>query len=92
MCYVLTKIRVEDYARWKIAFDKRSDKREESGSKEAHLFRNYEDQHEVVILFKWDDLPKARKYMESDIVREYLKDAGAEIVDVSYLSEQETSV
>ena len=73
-------------------FDERSATRKESGSKEAHLFRNYEDQHEVVILFNWDNMPKARKYMESDIVRNYLKDVGAEIVDVSYLSEQETSI
>ena len=92
MCYVLTKIKVEDYARWKIAFDKRSDKREESGSKEANLFRNYEDQHEVIILFKWDNMPNARKYMESDIIRDYLKNVDAKIVDVSYLSKQETSI
>jgi heme-degrading monooxygenase HmoA len=92
MSYVLVKIKVEDYAKWKTAFDERKAKREESGSKEAHLFRNFEDKNEVVILFDWEDLSSARKYMESDNVRKYLKNVGAEIVNVTYLDKQETSI
>ena len=90
--YVLAKLKVENYARWKTAFDERSATRKESGSKEAHLFRNYEDENEVVILFEWDNLTNAQKYMESDNLRKYLKNVGAQIVNISYLSEQETSI
>jgi heme-degrading monooxygenase HmoA len=92
MCYVFATLKVENYGRWKAAFDVKSATREESGSKEAHLFRNYEDQNEVMILFNWDNLPNARKYMESDNLRKYLKNVGAEIVNISYLSEQEISI
>jgi quinol monooxygenase YgiN len=92
MIYVLAKLKVESYERWKTFFDKRSASREESGSKEAHLFRNSDDQNEVVILFEWDNKENARKYMESDNLRKYLQNAGAEIVNITYLDEQETSI
>ena len=92
MCYVIVTLKVENYVRWKAAFDFKSDVRKESGSKEAHLFRNYKDQNEVVILFNWDNLPNAQRYMESDNLRKYLKNVDAEIVNVSYLSEQEISI
>jgi hypothetical protein len=92
MVYVLVTIKVENYARWKATFDKKSVKREESGAKEARLFRNFENQNEIVILFEWDNLSNARKYMESDNIQKYLQDVAAEIVNISYLGEKETSI
>jgi quinol monooxygenase YgiN len=92
MVYVFTTIKVDDYNVWKTAFDKRSATREESGAKEAHLFRDSDDDNKVAILFEWDNISNARKYMESDIVRKYLKNVGAEIVNVSYLEKQEISI
>ena len=35
MCHVIVTIKVENYARWKSAFDFKSDARKESGSIEA---------------------------------------------------------
>jgi quinol monooxygenase YgiN len=92
MVYVLAKLKVDSYATWKTFFDKRSASREESGSKKAHLFRNFEDPNEVVILFVWESMESARKYMESDDLRKYLKNAGAEIAKITYLDEQEISI
>jgi heme-degrading monooxygenase HmoA len=92
MVYVLGKLNVENYETWKTFFDKRSDTRKESGSKEAHLFRNSDDPNEVLILFIWDSKENARKYMESENLRKYLKNAGSEIKDITYLDEQETSI
>ena len=92
MVYVLAKLKVENYNTWKIFFDKRSDTREESGAKEAHLFRNSDDPNEVLILFIWDTKEKAYKYMESENLRKYLENAGAEIKDITYLDEQEISI
>ena len=92
MVYVLAQLNVENYETWKNFFDKRSDTREESGSKEAHLFRNSDDQNEVLILFIWDTKDNARKYMESENLRMYLKNAGSEIKKITYLDEQETSI
>jgi heme-degrading monooxygenase HmoA len=92
MVYVLANLKVESYETWKTFFDKRSDTREESGAKEAHLFRNSDDQNEVLILFSWDTKENARKYMESENLRKYLKNAGSEIKNITYLDEQETSI
>ncbi|HEX7467066.1 MAG TPA: antibiotic biosynthesis monooxygenase [Methanobacterium sp.] len=92
MVYVLGKLKVENYENWKTFFDKRSDTRKESGAKEAHLFRNSDDPNEVLILFIWDTKENAQKYMESDNLRKYLKNAGSEIKNVTYLDEQETSI
>jgi heme-degrading monooxygenase HmoA len=92
MVYVLAKLKVDSYATWKTSFDKRSASREESGSKKAHLFRNFEDPNEVLILFVWESMESARKYMESVDLRKYLKNAGAEIASITYLDEQEISI
>lgn len=92
MVYVLGKLKLESYEKWKNLFDQRSSTRKESGSKEAHLFRNSENQNEVVILFDWDNIENARNYMESDKLRKLLINAGAEIIEITYLDEQEKSV
>ena len=92
MVYVLGKLKLESYEKWKNLFDQRFSTRKESGSKEAHLFRNSENQNEVVILFDWDNIENARNYMESDKLRKLLINAGAEIIEITYLDEQEKSV
>ena len=92
MVYVLGQLNVENYKTWKTFYDKRSDTRKESGAKEAHLFRNSDDENDVLILFNWDTKDNAEKYMESDNLRNYLKNAGAEIKKVTYLDEQEISI
>ena len=92
MVYVLARLKLESYAKWKPVFDERSATRKESGSKIAFLFRNSDDQNEAVILFEWDNKENARKYMESDILRKSLQNAGAKIIDITYLDEQEQSI
>ncbi len=92
MIYVLATLKVDDYANWKTFFDKRASSREESGAKEAHLFRNVDNSNEVEILFKWDNKENAHKYMDSDDLKKYLKNAGAEIINIIYLDEQEKSI
>ena len=92
MVYVLAQLKVENYETWKTFFNKRSDTRKESGAKEAHLFRNSDDPNDVLILFIWDTKENARKYMESENLRKYLKNAGSEIKKITYLDEQETSI
>jgi quinol monooxygenase YgiN len=92
MVYVLARLKVESYAKWKSLFDERSATRKEKGSKEAHLFRNSDDQNEAVILFEWDNRENAQKYMESDELLKSLKNVGAEIISITYLDEQEQSI
>ena len=88
MVYVLAQLKLENFQRWKAVFDQRVSVRKEAGSKEAHLFLNSNDDTEAVILFDWDTLENAREYMESDVLREALKNVGATYT-TTYLDEVE---
>lgn len=88
MVYVLARLKLESYDKWKPVFDQRAAVRKEAGSKEARLFRNSDDDHEVVILFEWDTIENARKYMESEMLIKSLQKVGATFTD-TYLDEVE---
>jgi len=87
MVYVLGKLKIENYSKWKPVFDERAVIRQEYGGYEAHLFRNFDDPNEVVILFKWDNFENAHRYFESEALQEALKNAGAKEIRVTYLDE-----
>jgi quinol monooxygenase YgiN len=88
MVYVIAQLKLESYDNWKPVFDERKTMRNEMGSKEARLFRNSDNPNEVVILFEWDNMENARKYMESEELRKTLEKAGATF-NVIYLNEIE---
>jgi heme-degrading monooxygenase HmoA len=88
MVYVIAQLKLESFDKWKPVFDERSAIRKEMGSKEARLFRNSNNQNEAMILFEWDNMENAQKYMESEALRKTLKEAGATYT-VTYLEELE---
>lgn len=88
MVYIIAQLKLESYNKWKPVFDERSVIRKEKGSKEARLFRNYNDHNEVMILFEWDNIENARKYMESESLRKTLEKEGATYT-TTYLDEIE---
>ncbi len=92
MIYLIGELKVENYDKWKSVFNERSTARKEHGAKEARLFRNSDDPHDVEILFKWDNKENAKKYMESESVHKVLKDVGAKIERVTYLDEVEKTI
>lgn len=76
MSYILVQHSVEDYARWKIEFDKNGSARKAGGSKGAFVFRSAEDPNQVTVLLEWDDLDRARAFASSDELREAMQRAG----------------
>ena len=90
MPYLLVRHKLEDYDRWKPAFDEHGATREQNGSQGGRLFRNVDDPNETVILLAWDDLDNARRFAQSDDLRETMQRAGvAEQPDVYFLEEVE---
>jgi heme-degrading monooxygenase HmoA len=89
MVYVIAKLKVESYDKWKPVFDERKALRKESGSKEGRLFRNSDDPNEVVILFDWENMESARKFFESESLRKALQRGGAKMIEYTYLDELE---
>ena len=52
MSYMLIRHKVQDYGKWKLAFDAHGATRKASGSKGGRLLRNAKDPNELVILFE----------------------------------------
>ena len=92
MIYVIGDLKVESYDKWKPTFNERSTARKEQGAKEAILFRNSDDPHDVEILFKWDNKENAKKYMESESVQRTLENAGAKLEKIIYIDEAEKTI
>ena len=93
MIYLIGELKKsKNYDKWKPVFNERSTARKESGQKEARLFRNSDDPHDVEILFKWDNKENAKKYMESQSVQKVLNNVGAKIERVTYLDEIEKTI
>jgi heme-degrading monooxygenase HmoA len=74
--FMLVRHKIEDYAKWKPNYDQHAATRKASGSKKAHLFRNADDPNELIILFEWDDLGKARNFARSEDLIKTMQKAG----------------
>jgi heme-degrading monooxygenase HmoA len=86
MSYVIVRLTVEDFAKWKAVFDELGTLRKDSGSKGGQLFRKVDNANEVVVLLEWSDLGKGRQYFQSDVLRQALQRAGVMgRPDVTYL-------
>jgi heme-degrading monooxygenase HmoA len=88
MPYLLVRHKVEDFARWKPIFDEHGATRKAAGSRGGRLFRSVEDPDELVIVFEWDDVEKARQFAQSEDLRQAMQRAGvADRPDVYFLEE-----
>ena len=76
MPYTLVRARVEEFSRWRRAFEEQAEAREEAGSRGGHLFRAADDPDTVVAFLAWDDLKRARSYLESEEAREAWRAGG----------------
>ena len=76
MPYLLVRHKVADYAKWKPNFDQHAATRKASGCLGGQLFRTANDPNELLILFQWDDLEKARQFSQSNDLRETMQKAG----------------
>ncbi len=92
MPYMLVRHKVRDYDKWKPIYEEHGATRKASGSKEARLFRNADNPNEMIILFEWDDLAKARKFAQSeDLIKTMQKAGVSDKPDIYFLDEIETT-
>ncbi len=76
MPHILVRSKVEDYAKWKPVFDEQRSFRKSSGSKGENVFRNADNQNELFVLLKWDNLERARQFAQSTKLKEAMQKAG----------------
>ena len=68
--------RVADYAIWKRVFDEQELVRRANGSRGGQVLRTSADPYRVLVLLEWDDLERARLFVDSDDLQEATKRAG----------------
>ena len=76
MPYVLIVTKVEDFAKWKPAYDAHESIRKAAGLTQRHLLRNADNPNEVVLLFEVSDLEKARAFASSADLRQKMQESG----------------
>jgi heme-degrading monooxygenase HmoA len=90
MAYMLVRHKVKDFTKWKPVYDEHANVRKDSGSKGAHLFRNADNPNEVFVLYEWETVDKAKKFAQSENLRQKMQEAGvSEKPDIYFLNEVE---
>jgi hypothetical protein len=88
MIQILVHHEVADYRSWRAAFDAALDFRHEGGECSCRVFRTPGDPNHLTLLLDWEDLSRAQCYMNSDELREKMKQAGVVgTPEIHYLSE-----
>lgn len=85
---LLIRHHVRDFVRWKAVFDDQQTTRRANGSLGSRLFRNVADPDELLILMEWDDLDRARLFLDSDDLRVTMTRAGVADWPDSWLLEE----
>ena len=88
MAHLLVHHKVEDYIKWKLAFDEHSSMRSQNGSKGGKVFQSTNNPNELFVLLEWDSLANAQKFAQSDSIKEAMKDAGVVGMPTIYFVEE----
>ena len=67
---------VADYQSWRSVFDASLDFRHDGGEWGCRIFRKAGNPNDLTLLFEWEDLAKAKRYMTSDELRKKMRQAG----------------
>lgn len=76
MTYMLVKHKVKDFAKWKPEFDQNSSMRKKNGCRGGQLFHESKDANSVIVLLEWDNIDIARRFSESDDLKQVMEKAG----------------
>ena len=88
MAYVLVRHRVKDYPAWKVVFDGFVKIRKANGEKAYQILQPEDDPNNLALLFEWDNVANAKKFLESSDLKATMKQAGVvEAPEVSFLKE-----
>ena len=88
MIHVLVRHKVEDYNRWRAAFDDALMMRRNAGELSYRVFRNFEDANEVSVLCDFDTFDRARKFLISEELKKAMQAAGVVAApNIQYLHE-----
>ncbi len=91
MIQVLVHHEVADYTKWRSVFDAALDFRHDGGECSCRIFRKAGNPNDLTLLFEWETLEQARRYMTSEELRKKMQQAGVNgVPEIEYLSEMYT--
>jgi hypothetical protein len=76
MPYVLIQHNVANYERFESVFKDDEARRHRSGSKGGTLYRNAADPNNIIAMFEWDTVERARAFANSYELKEAIEWAG----------------
>lgn len=92
MPYVLIIHEVQEYAAWKVIFDKAADIRKAAGEVSYQLLKYDSNTNNLVHFSCWTSLDNARRFFESPELVEIRRKAGVKAPEFIYLDEIERGV
>lgn len=93
MAYVFVKHIVKNYTDWKSAFDAFIETRRAGGEKSFQIFHPDDEPNNLFLMFEWDSLDNARKFMSSEDLKNKMKEAGViEEPQIHFLNELDKGV
>ena len=92
MPYVLIIHEVEDYAAWKVVFDRAAGLRRDAGEIAYQVLAYQSDPNKIVHFSSWRSFDAARAFFESEQLVEIRKRAGVKAPQFIYLDELEKGV
>jgi len=91
MIHVLVRHNVSDYGKWKSVFDADHEFRHKGGEVNCRIFHNADNLNDLTLLFEWENLEQAQRYMSSKELQNKMKQAGvASTPEVQFLGEMHT--
>ena len=76
MAHMLIRHKVQDFGKWKAAYDAHRQARAAAGLKDLHLWHNVDDPNEIILLFEASDVGKAKAFAASPDLKERMTAAG----------------
>lgn len=88
MLYLFVRHKVADFDRWYSVFESHDEAQKEAGLHLLHLLRDTDDRNLVILLFRVDDLEKARAFLEAPSASEAAQNSGViDVPEFSFLRE-----
>jgi heme-degrading monooxygenase HmoA len=88
MAKLLVHHKVGDYNKWKPFFDEHASFRSKMGAKSGKVFHSADNPNDIFLLFEWDSVENAKKFSQSDNLKEVMMNAGViGMPDIHFLEE-----
>jgi len=73
---IAAQVTINDYAKWRPAFDKHKSLRDNAGLTHVRIYRDADNANEIIVWSETADVAKAREALNSPEIRNAMQEAG----------------